>query len=210
MELTGTTALELVVSRGPRGEVIEADGLVGKRFEEALDQLSVRNVPFTFTVRAATGKEGKGMVVSQSPEPGTEMLYGAVLQLVMTRPAALPAKEVFGLFEYVLPDYPILVDLRLEAVTPTERKVLFAMKHPGGPLAIPYRPPRRPSWCCTSSTGRRSAGRPRWAAAAESRRGFPRRGREKIDSLAGFAILSSSEPRATRSVPHAPIRASVV
>ncbi len=140
-EITGVTLLEVVVSRGPRGEVVEAGRYVGKRFEDVLAELSAGSVPFTFTVRAPQGNEGSGEVVSQSPEPGVEMAYGSVLQLVMTRPVGLPAKEVFGLFAYVLPDYPILVDLRLEAVSATERRVLFAMKHPGGPIAIPYRAP---------------------------------------------------------------------
>jgi beta-lactam-binding protein with PASTA domain len=140
-ELTGLTFLELVVSRGPKGEAAEAGNYVGRSFEDVLAQLSALNLPFTFTVRGAQGTEGRGVVVSQSPEPGSEMTGGAVLQLVMTRPGALNPGEVFGLFEYVLPDYPIMVDLRLEAVTPAERRVVYTMKHAGGPVSIPYRVP---------------------------------------------------------------------
>ena len=56
----------------------------------------------------------------------------------MTAPAELPEEMAFGLLEASLPDYPILVDLKLEVITATERRELLAMKHPGGPISIPY------------------------------------------------------------------------
>jgi hypothetical protein len=56
----------------------------------------------------------------------------------MTRPERLPSDKIFGVFDYVLPDYPIMIDIRLESVSSDERIELFSMKHPGGPLSIPY------------------------------------------------------------------------
>ena len=78
------------------------------------------------------------MVVSQTPEPGSEIPYGSVVQLVMTRPTGIPSGKVFCLFEYTLPVYPIMVDVSLDAVSPTSSTTILAMKHPGGPISIPY------------------------------------------------------------------------
>jgi beta-lactam-binding protein with PASTA domain len=131
------TELELVVSRGPRGEMISVADYSGLRFQDALAQLANANIPFTFTVRRAQGQEKGGMVVSQTPEPASEVSYGSVVQLVMTRPE-LPRGKVFGVFEYTLPVYPIMVDVSLDAVSPEGSTTIVAMKHPGGPIAIPY------------------------------------------------------------------------
>jgi hypothetical protein len=57
----------------------------------------------------------------------------------MTEPVDVPEGKVFGIFERSLPDYPIIVDLTLEAVTPEgEREEIVTIKHPGGMIGIPY------------------------------------------------------------------------
>lgn len=136
--LESATDLELVVSRGPRGETVSVVKYVDLRFQDAVAELSSANIPFTFTVRKAQGQEKSGVVVSQTPEPAAEIPYGSVVQLVMTRPASIPTGKVFGVFEYTLPAYPIMVDVSLDAVSPAGSTTVMAMKHPGGPLSIPY------------------------------------------------------------------------
>ena len=76
--------------------------------------------------------------MSQSPTPGQEIPYSSILQLEMTAPTELPEGTVFGLVESSLPDYPILVDLKLEVITPRETRTILEMKHPGGSISIPY------------------------------------------------------------------------
>jgi beta-lactam-binding protein with PASTA domain len=132
------TELELVVSRGPRGQMISVADYSNLRFQDALAELAAANIPFTFTVRRPQGQEKSGVVVSQTPEPASEVPYGSVVQLVMTRPAELGRGKVFGVFEYTLPAYPIMVDVSLDAVSPEGSTTILAMKHPGGPIAIPY------------------------------------------------------------------------
>ncbi len=132
------TELELVVSRGPRGEMISTADYSNLRFQDAVAQLANANIPFTFTVRRAQGQEKAGVVVSQTPEPGSAISYGSGVQLVMTRPTDLGRGKVFGVFEYTLPAYPIMVDVSLDAVSPEGSTTLLAMKHPGGPISIPY------------------------------------------------------------------------
>jgi beta-lactam-binding protein with PASTA domain len=136
--IDGVVLLELVVSKGPRGDLIELQNYVTRPFLEVRDELAVLNLPFVFRVRAAREGEAAGSIVSQSPTAGQEIPYSSILQLEMTTPSELPEGMMFGLLEASLPDYPILVDLRLEVITATETRVILAMKHPGGAVSIPY------------------------------------------------------------------------
>jgi beta-lactam-binding protein with PASTA domain len=136
--LEGVTDLELVVSRGPKGELITVGEFVDMSFQDAIAQLAAGNIPFVFTMRKVQGDEEPGYVMSQSPEPESEVPYGTVVQLVMTRPDPLPEGTVFGMFVYVLPDYPIMVDVSLDSISLENSTTLLSMKHPGGPISIPY------------------------------------------------------------------------
>jgi len=136
--IDGVVVLELVVSKGPQGDLIELQDYVSRPFQTVRDELAALNLPFVFRVRAAREGEAAGSIVSQSPTAGQEIPYSSILQLEMTAPVELPEEMVFGLLEASLPDYPILVDLKLEVITATERREILAMKHPGGPISIPY------------------------------------------------------------------------
>ena len=136
--IDGVVVLELVVSKGPQGDLIELQDYVNRPFQEVRDELAVLNLPFVFRVRAAREGEAAGSIVSQSPTPGQEIPYSTILQLEMTAPAEVPEEMAFGLLEASLPDYPILVDLKLEVISTTVRREILAMKHPGGPISIPY------------------------------------------------------------------------
>ena len=132
------TDLELVVSRGPRGELVTVPEFIDMEFYNAIAQLSSSNFPFIFAVRRAEGDEDRGVIVSQTPEAESEVPYGSVMQLTMTRPERVPRGKVFGVFEYVLPDYPIMVDISLDSISAEGNTTLLTMKHPGGPISIPY------------------------------------------------------------------------
>jgi beta-lactam-binding protein with PASTA domain len=136
--ISGTTDLELVVSRGPRGETVDIPDFTGMAFRDAIAQLSSLNFPFVFSVKRAGADEQPGVVVAQTPDPESEVPYGSVIQLTMTRPERLQPGQVFGVFEYVLPDYPIMVDISLDAISASGNTTLLSMKHPGGPISIPY------------------------------------------------------------------------
>jgi beta-lactam-binding protein with PASTA domain len=136
--IDSVTELELVVSRGPRGELVEVPEFIDMPFQDAIAQLSSANFPFIFSVRRAEGDERSGVIVAQTPEPESEVPYGSVIQLTMTRPERVPRGKVFGVFEYVLPDYPIMVDITLDSISEEGNTTILAMKHPGGPISIPY------------------------------------------------------------------------
>ena len=139
--VVGEMKLELVVSKGPGGDLIELADYVGRPALEVRDELAGLNLPFVFRIRAAREGDPPGSVVSQSPAAGQEIPYSSILQLEMTVPVELEEGTVFGLVESSLPEYPILVDLKLEVITPRETRTILETKHPGGPIAIPYMEP---------------------------------------------------------------------
>jgi beta-lactam-binding protein with PASTA domain len=137
-QISGLTRLEFVVARG-EGELASAVGqYAGLSFSEAINQLTRADLPFFFTVQKAQKGQAAGVVVSQQPEPGSHISLGGTVQLVMTPPENIGKGKIFGLFRYSLPDYPILVDIRLDVIGETGRLTLLSARHAGGPLAVPY------------------------------------------------------------------------
>lgn len=138
-KITGLTYLELVVSQDQGGEsTITIGDYVGKSFQVAMGDLVRDNVPFAFTVRKTVKGTAAGSVTDQNPDKGAQIAYGQVVQLTMTAPADVGKDSVFGLFKYSLTDQPIAVNIRLMIVSDSEPKQILSMKHPGGPLAVPY------------------------------------------------------------------------
>lgn len=137
--ITGLTYLELVVSQDQTGETILSVGdYVGKNFQEAIADLTKSNIPFIFTVQKSGAGKSPGSVIAQNPGPGEKIGYDQVVQLTMAAPGDVGKGNVFGLFQYSLPQEPIAVDISLDIVSGSDRKNVLAMKHPGGPLAVPY------------------------------------------------------------------------
>ncbi len=139
-KINGLTYLELVVSQ-EKGAVstITVGDYVGKSFQEAVQELERDNIPFAFSVKA-TSKGDPGTVLSQVPAKGAQAEYGQVVQLVMSAPTATSVGKdnVFGLYQYTIPPEAIAVNVRLVIVSDSEPKEILNMKHPGGPLAVPY------------------------------------------------------------------------
>lgn len=138
-ELSGPTDLKLVVSRGQDVPRISLPAYTGLPYTEAITLLARANTPFVFQILSPRADRRPGIVISQEPEPGTMVAPGTRLTFTMAPPAEIPEEHVFGVFERTLPDYPVPVDLRLDAVAPGgDRSTLFEMRHPGGPIALPY------------------------------------------------------------------------
>jgi eukaryotic-like serine/threonine-protein kinase len=139
--ITGLTYLDLVVSQEQGGETTVTVGdYVGKTFQEAITALSRDNIPFVFTVRKAVKGVDPGEVSDQNPAKGSPIGYGQVLQLTMASPSAASVGKdnVFGLFKFSIPDQPIAVNVRLVLVTDSVPREIMSIKHPGGPIAVPY------------------------------------------------------------------------
>ena len=137
-QISGVTSLEFIVSRGQGDNLVEVGTYKGKSFQEAAGELMRAGVPFIFSVRKASKPQQAGTVTDQNPDAGQMLSYGQTVQLTMAAPTSVGKDNVFGLFKYTLPEYPIAVDIRLEVASETGKVTLLAMKHPGGPLAVPY------------------------------------------------------------------------
>ncbi len=140
-KITGITSLELVVSQD-QGAVstVTVGDYVGKSFHEAIQELTRDDIPFAFTVKAARKGVDSGSVIDQIPAKGAQMEYGQVAQLTMAAPSAsdIGKDNVFGLFKFTLQNQPIAVNIKLLIVADSEPKEILSMKHPGGPIAVPY------------------------------------------------------------------------
>jgi len=130
----------VTVSRGPRGDLVEVPHFIGRTYREALADLAVRNQAFVFTVRAGAAEDPPGTVVFQSPDGGSEVPHSTVLQVGITRPAPERDDQVFGMYEYEVERYPILVGLKLTAEIPEQPEpvVLLETRSQGGPIAVPF------------------------------------------------------------------------
>jgi beta-lactam-binding protein with PASTA domain len=139
-DLTELTDLTLIVSRGPETSVIKLISYVGIDFNQAIPILAKANIPFFFTVAEPNpGQTRQFAIVSQTPPPGTTAGDNLRLELAIAPPAKTPGELVFGLFQCTLPKYPVWVDMKFEAVNISgDRTTIFTMKHPGGPVSIPY------------------------------------------------------------------------
>ncbi len=137
-QISGLTTLSFVVARG-EGELASLVGeYVGLSFTEAIAELVKADLPFFFSVKKAAEGQAGGVVVTQEPAPGSRISLGGAVQLVMTPPENPGKGRIFGLFRYLLPDYPILVDMRLDVIADTGRLTILSARHAGGPLAVPY------------------------------------------------------------------------
>jgi beta-lactam-binding protein with PASTA domain len=138
-ELTGITNLDLVVSRGPDVERMPLPAYVGIDYREAIDLLVRANRPFVFQAAEPEPDQRPGVVIEQEPTAGTEVVAGTTVYLTMTEPTDLEEDEIFGVFERVLPNYPISMEISFEIQDPEgERERIFSMVHPGGEIAVPY------------------------------------------------------------------------
>lgn len=138
-EITGPVGLNLVVSRGPELESITLPDYVDSHYLEVIEELSELELPFRFeAVPPGPGAEG-GLISAQSPSPGEQVQPGTLITLTLNEPDDLDDDEIFGILQRSLPEYPVPIDLMLEVITPDgETETIVSMKHPGGPVAIPY------------------------------------------------------------------------
>lgn len=142
MDLVGPTELKLVVSKGPSGTTKTVLYYLGLTYEEVIASAARTNIPFVFTSRPAAENEVPGTVVSQSPAKGAEVPSDTFMQFVIAEPREAPEGYLFGIVERTLPTYAVPLRLLVEAVSPRgEVKPLFAMRHPGGLVTVPYLEP---------------------------------------------------------------------
>jgi len=137
--LSSPTQLVVVVSKGPKGQMVKVGKYDGRPWNEALALLIAENKPFVVKVRKAEAGEGAGMVVGQAPPSGGEMAKGTPVTLTLAQPSVPSDGRLFEVLETTLPEFPILVDVKIELQKTTgDRSTLYLLKHPGGLLTVPF------------------------------------------------------------------------
>ena len=130
--------VDLVVSKGQIGERLEVADYLGRPFEEVIEELVLEELPFTFEIRKAVSGEKPGVIVDQNPGADEEAPKDTVIKLTMTEPRYVDPGYRFGSFHAELVLYPILVRIKLVELVGVEKRTLLEMRHPGGPITLPY------------------------------------------------------------------------
>lgn len=136
-----TTYLTLIVSKGPEDNTIIAEDYVGHDYKSVLTRLVSQNIPFIIELSEIENNYSAGQVVSQLPNPDTEILTNTFVQLKMNKPTNLKRGTQFGIFEYTMERKEIPVDITLTVKNDDGTSELLSMQHPGGKITIPYELP---------------------------------------------------------------------
>lgn len=141
-QLSGSTALDLVVSRGPDIDTISLPTYLGLEWNDALQVLARDDVPFNFQLEEEPTPGRAGVVVKQDPEPGTEIEAGTPVTITIREEQGLADGHEFSIFDRRLPEYAVTVELTAVSTGPEgETSTLFTTNHPGGRVAFPYELP---------------------------------------------------------------------
>jgi len=141
-DISGSTTLEFVVSRGTDNTALTVPQLIGLNISGALDLISGSGINFQFTTRERRENEKGEMVVYQNPPANTIIPMSTVVNLVVNSPETTADNEIFGLFHYTIPANPYPLAVRLDALYPSgERVRLFTVNYSGGEFTVPYKLP---------------------------------------------------------------------
>ena len=137
--LSAPTELVVVISKGPKGQTVKVGQYIGRAWNESVDMLIRENKPFVVKVRKPDAGEKAGQVVAQAPAPGADMPRGDPVTITMTQPAPFADGRLFDVLQTTLPDFPIMMDIKVDLRQATGDEVtLYQLKHPGGLLTVPY------------------------------------------------------------------------
>lgn len=133
----GKDNIKLVVSKGPEQQISqEVPKLTGLSAEETIGLLAEKNIAFEFNLNG----KGRNRVIAQNPGAGAKIFLDESVKIDFSYPTQKNDDYIFDLFEYDLPLYPVLVDLKAEAILPDGKVILiFETKHLGGKISFPYR-----------------------------------------------------------------------
>lgn len=135
------TDVHFVVSKGSSVEKKEVPALEGKTVTAVILAMSESGLIYDVTYHSPKDGEVSGTVVSQNGS-GIKDKYSRV-SIEMSLDDSLDNEIVSGVFKKTLCDYPVPVDMYVEAVTPDGTKLDVAkFQHIGGYVSIPYSVPR--------------------------------------------------------------------
>lgn len=133
------TYLDLVVSKGPKGQEKRAANYIKKHYSDVMEILSLENIPFTFEIDPETKNVKEGVVVAQDPAPEEEITPLVPVRLTIAPVLKLAEDEIFDIFQYIVEKYAIPTEIKILSEYQGEIKELLSIKHEGGKISFPYK-----------------------------------------------------------------------
>jgi beta-lactam-binding protein with PASTA domain len=136
----GPETLEFVVSRGPEHILIAVPALTGLTPAQALERVREAGLRFSFSLRPIRQGERAGIVVYQDPAAEAALESTKAVSILVNDPGVTAGGEIFGLFEYAMPENPVPLPVKLECLPPGggSRVTLAEADFAGGSFSFPY------------------------------------------------------------------------
>ena len=135
-EISSSTEIEFVVSRGNEPDLVEVPTFVGMDLNAIYAAMSSSELTFSF-VRGLKSDIDVPHVSKQSLMQGSSVASNSIIELTIDIP--INTGTVFGIYETDLPKYPSQVDVSCDAVGPDNVGYsLMVTKHYGGNFQFPY------------------------------------------------------------------------
>jgi beta-lactam-binding protein with PASTA domain len=137
--ISGPTALEFVVSKGPEARLLKIPKLLGLSIEDAMSLVAASRISFTVTLRETADRPG--FVVAQNPAGGVDAAPGTRLAIEASCPRGYVDKagNIYGLYTYTMAKNPYPLETILTASLPGgDQETLFSGAFAGGQLTVPY------------------------------------------------------------------------
>jgi len=135
-EVSSSTEIEFVVSRGNVPDLIDVPNFVGMDLNTLY--AAIANTPLIFDfVRGVRSDIDLPTVASQNVNAGDSVATYSHIELTLNFPISV--EKIFGIYNVELPKYPELVDISCDVVGPDNiTNTLVLIKHYGGAFQLPY------------------------------------------------------------------------
>ncbi|MBR7064266.1 MAG: PASTA domain-containing protein [Treponema sp.] len=135
--------VHFIVSRGPTFDNTKVPNIVGNTVNDVLQQMQRTKIIFDFASHYANDNEVAGTVVRVQQLTSEFVPNYTRVRAEFAMPQGLHNGNMYGIFEYVLPEYPFAVPATLTATTESgDSYTVITFMHPGGKISIPYAVPR--------------------------------------------------------------------
>ncbi len=138
-EISESTEIEFVVSKGNEPDLIEVPDFVNMNLNDLYVAMTSTELVFSF-VRGGAGDGDVPKITAQNMSAGASVATFSHIELTLS----VPEKEgyVFGIYNTDLPRYPDKVDVSCDAVLPDSTTApLVVIRHYGGNFQLPYHLP---------------------------------------------------------------------
>lgn len=135
-EISSTTEIEFVVSKGNEPDLIDVPNFVGMDLKTLYATMVSTPIIFSF-VKGTRQDIDSPIVASQSISEGNSVATYSKIELTINEP--ISRNDIFGIYDIELPRYPDRVDVYCDVVKPDNTsESLATVQHYGGNFQLPY------------------------------------------------------------------------